>query len=426
MSVRKRVAANTALNTKNLEALGAERLAELLIEISSRNAATKQLLRLELAGRGKAGELVKEVRNRLTTIARSRSFVDWRNVRALADDLHTQRRAIVEKVANTQPGEALDLLWKFMGVASSIFERCDDSNGTVIGVFHEACSDIGDVALKAKANPTTLADQVFEALVRNDYGQFDELIPVLAPALGQGGLEHLKQRMIDLSNRPVTKLAEKDRVKIGWSSSGPIYADEMAERSRVSTTRLALMAIADALGDVDAFIEQYDEETRKVPKIAAEIAQRLLAAGRVEEAWHAIEAAEPRQRGGRWNWPDFEWENARIDVLEALGRTDDAQAARWECFERSLSSTLLRAYLKALPDFDAVDAERKALDCAQKFPSLLQALSFLVSWPAFDRAAKLVLDHSGELDGDHYEILTPLPTRSRANIRLPRRWCCGR
>ena len=54
----------------------------------------------------------------------------------------------------------------------------------------------------------------------NDYGQFDELIRVLAPALGQTGLEHLKQRMIDLSNRPIIKPAEKDRVKIGWSSSG--------------------------------------------------------------------------------------------------------------------------------------------------------------------------------------------------------------
>src|SRR5215467_15915463 len=91
---------------------------------------------------------------------------------------------------------------------------------------------------------------------------------MLAPALGQTGLEHLKRRMIDLSNRPVTKPAEKERIKIGWSSSGPIYADEMAERSRVSTVRLALTEIADALGDVDAFIEQYEEETRRVPYLA--------------------------------------------------------------------------------------------------------------------------------------------------------------
>ena len=42
------------------------------------------------------------------------------------------------------------------------------------------------------------------------------------------------------------------------------------------------MNIADALGDVDGFIEQYDEAARKMPKIAAEIAQRLLSACRVD------------------------------------------------------------------------------------------------------------------------------------------------
>jgi len=70
------VAAKTTLNTKNLEALGAERLAELLIEISAGNAAAKRRLRLELAGAQSPGELAKEVRKRITAMARSRSFVD--------------------------------------------------------------------------------------------------------------------------------------------------------------------------------------------------------------------------------------------------------------------------------------------------------------------------------------------------------------
>ena len=72
------MAVKTALNAKNLEALGLERLAELLIEISVGNAAAKRRLRLELAGAQSPAELVKEVRKRLTIISRSRSFVDWR------------------------------------------------------------------------------------------------------------------------------------------------------------------------------------------------------------------------------------------------------------------------------------------------------------------------------------------------------------
>jgi hypothetical protein len=396
------MASKTTLNRSNLEALGAERLAELLIEISQGSATIKRRLRLELAGTESPIALGKEIRKRLTTIARSRTFVDWQNRKALVDDLEAQRRAIVQ-LASRLPGDGLDLMWQFLDLAKSVFERSDDSSGTISSVFHAAVIDLGNIAQAARPDPKQLADQVFRALVQNDYGHYDDLISVLQPALGPVGLEHLKQRMIALSAEPVRKSAAKERQVIGWASTGPIYADEIAERSRVSTVRLALQDIADAQGDVDAYIAQYEPEVRKVPKIAAEIAKRLLEAGRAEEAWRTIESTEHRHR----DWPDFEWEDARLDVLEALGRSDEAQAARWSCFERFLSARHLRDYLKRLPDFDDFEAEQRALDYAERHKGLLTSISFLVSWPALDRAARLVTERAKELDGNHYEILTP-------------------
>src|SRR5208282_5840905 len=92
---------------------------------------------------------------------------------------------------------------------------------------------------------------------QNDYGQFDGLIQVLQPALGPAGLEHLKRRVTALSAEPVRKPGANERHVIGWGPGGPLYADEIAERSRVGTVRLALQDIADAQGDVDSFIAQY-------------------------------------------------------------------------------------------------------------------------------------------------------------------------
>ena len=400
------MASKKTLNAKNLEDLGAARLAELLIEISTGNAASKRRLRLELAGAQNPGEVAREIRKRLSTIARSRSFVDWPKRKALVDDLEAQLRAIVEHVAQHNPAEALDLVWRFLTLANSIFDRCDDSSGTVVGIFHRACSDLGEIAEAANADPVILADQAFRALQENGYGQYVYLIAVLIPALGKKGLNHLKELMVGLSTEPVPRLEQEDREVIGWGSSGPMYADEIAERSRVSTVRLALKEIADALGDVDGFIAQYDDRAKRVPKIAAEIARRLLAAGRVVEAWDAVNVAEDK----RSRWPSFELEDARIDVLEALERADDAQALRWSCFERSLSTPHLRAYLKRLPDFEDVEVEERALTFAMTYSSVHQALVFLVSWPALDMAASLVLQRSAELDGDHYELLTPAAT----------------
>jgi hypothetical protein len=62
---------------------------------------------------------------------------------------------------------------------------------------------------------------------------------------------------------------------------------------------------------------------------------------------------------------------------------EEAQACRLSCFESSLSTPHLRAYRKRPPDFDDLEAEERALDHAQGYKSVLQALSFLVSWPAW-------------------------------------------
>jgi hypothetical protein len=41
------------------------------------------------------------------------------------------------------------------------------------------------------------------------------------------------------------------------------------------------------------------------------------------------------------------------------------------------------------------------------FPEIHQALAFLISWPALEKAAQLVLRRAKELNGNHYEVLSP-------------------
>ena len=397
------MASKKALNAKNLENLGAARLAELLIEISTGDAVGKRRLRLELAGAAGPVEVAREIRKRLTTIGRARSLIDWEKRKVFVADLEVQRRTIIDQVAKAEPVEALDLLWRFMALANPVFERCDDSSGTVIGIFHVACRDLGRAAVPAKADPKVLAEKAFRALTQNGYGQYDGLIEALTPALGPAGLDQLKQLFIGLSKDPLPKPRGEDREVIGWGSDGPAYAADYAERRRDSTIRMALQEIADAQGDVDAFIGQQSETAKTVPMVAAGIAQRLLAADRTSEAWEAINTIDVDRPG----WIPFEWEQTRLDVLEALGRAEEARDFRWNCFERSLDGAHLRAYLKRLPDFEDVETEDRALSLALRYPSAHQALAFLISWPALDHAAEMVLFRADELDGNHYEILGP-------------------
>ena len=286
------MASKTTLNAKNPEALGAERLARLLIEISTGDAAAMRKLRLALAGAEGPKEAARAIAKRLTSIARAQTFVNWQNRKPLVKDLETQRSAIMDQIARHDPREALGLLWRFMGLATSVFERCDDSSGTVIGIFHQACADLGKVAKAAGSGPEALARQVLDALQDNGYGQYDGLIAIIAPALGPEGITHLKGLVEELRRTPVPVPPKSEWQAVGWGSGGTRYAHEMDARARHSTVEMALKDIADVQGDVDGFIAQYDPKTRKVPMIAAEIAQRLLAAGRAADALGFIERAE--------------------------------------------------------------------------------------------------------------------------------------
>jgi len=397
------MASKTTLNAKNLETLGTVRLANLLIEISTGSAVAKRRLRLELAGAQSPKEAGREVSKRLTSIARARSFVNWQNRKPLVTDLQSQLRAIKEQIAPTDPTEALSLAWRFMQVATPLFERCDDSSGIVIEVFHDACALLGEIALAAGTPPETLADAAIDALRDNGYGQYDGLIAILTPALGAKGLELLKQRIETLAATPVPVPPKGEWEAVGYGSGGATYAHQMEERSRQSMVEMALKDIADAMGDVDAFIAQYDARTRKVPQIAAEIATRLLAADRAGDAHGFI----GRTDTGKDSSVPREWQNTRLEVLEALDRKEEAQAFRWTCFESTLESEYLRDFLKRLPDFEDIEAEERAMALAMAYPAALSALQFLIHWPALDRAAQLVQQRLTELDGNHYEILTP-------------------
>jgi hypothetical protein len=407
--------AKTALNAKNLAGLGAERLAELLMELGAGDASIKRRLRMELAAASGSADVAREVTKRLRAIVKARSFVEWPKIKELRADLELQQRTIAEQVAKIDATEALELMWRFLALANSVLNRCDDSSGVVGDIFRGAVEDLARLARVVKPAPDMLADKVYAALLENRFGQYDRLIEALVEPLGREGLERLKGNFAQLSKEPVKKPAAAERKAVGWGShSGPIYEDEIEERQRQSAIRHALKSIADAQGDVDSFIAQYDAKSKTMPAIATEIAQRLLTAGRLDEAWSAINAVDE----SRARWLPYEWETTRLEILETSGRLAEAQAFRWAYFERSLSADHLRAYLKRLPDFDDIEAEQRALDFAMGAKDHLHALHFLIGWPALDRAAMLVEKHAGAWDGNFYEILTPAAAALEAKSPL--------
>ena len=394
------MASKTTLNAKNLETLGTERLAQLLIEISTGDAAAKRKLRLELVGAQSPKEAARAIAKRLTSIANAKSAITWKKRKSLIDDLQTQRRGIIEQVGPHDPEQALFLMWRFMGLANPVIERCQSGDGEAIEVFHEACADLGPLVAAAEPSAEVLIDTTFDALCENTYSQYDKLISTLIPALGAKGLERLRQRLEAFLEQIGGTAITADQIIRQTTAE---YMQSIAQRRKQRIARSALLELADAQGDVDAFLAQLEPWMRTLPTNAIQIARRLVDADRAAEALDFLDAADVDED----DWDRMDWQDARIDVLEAMGQKDEAQAFRWACFERDLWADYLRAYLRKLPDFDDIEAEERAIAIAMADPDLLAALQFFLDWQSPDRAAELLIKRHKEIDGNRFEYLTP-------------------
>lgn len=388
-----RKGSKTTLSEANLADLGPERLAAILLDLSS-DSHVKRVLRLELFAESSAEGLALEISKRLATIGKSSSRIHWRKRAAFAKDLDLHRR-MIERLAADDATAALDLMLDLLDLATPVLDRLSQAEGPIGDVFLAARDGIAAIGEKAMADPIALADRIARLLRRDDYAQFGPLVNALSPALGKTGQAHLRETLETMLAARSTRSAHL------FDAQGAIYKD-------------ALRRLADASGDVDAFEATFAPDLRKTPLVSAEIARRLLAAGRAEDALATLQAGAPTDQKSRHQSSLEEraaWEEAMLEALEATGHRDEAQKRRWAEFERTLSIPRLRAFLKGLPDFDDVEAEDQAKAVARRFPRFDMALAFLVSWPDLPAASRLVMERAGEINGADDTLMTEAARR---------------
>lgn len=404
-----------ALNKKNLVALGADVLADLLLEAVKGDAARQRQVRRVLSADQTPQEAASDIRKRFASLRRAKSFISWKAQRGLVKELTDLIEVIEKQIAPEEPNIAFDLLWSLLSLSPSLQERTDDSNGTIGSVMYFAMNAIETLAPSLGIDSSILADQVFEALLDNGYGEYDGAIKALAPALGKDGLERMKARANAFMDAPVTA---EERARYEGIYGIRKSVEEMARDSRKRTLEMMLQDIADCQGDVDAWLAKYTSEQLTFHTIAPKAARRLLEAGRAEEALRVVRNCLGKQspRDDWFDKPDLD--AAHFTCLEALDREEELKAALWDRFERRMCSETLRRYLKFLPDFDDDEALEQAKTKILKHPEPYRALGFCLDWPDMALASKLVLARADEFDGSVYQMLTPAAERLSENHPL--------
>ena len=371
--------ARTTLAAANLEQLGASRLAELLIDQARHDRLLRETLLRALAQAAGDGELHDYIDRRLLALARGRE-VNREGAVALAHELDGLRRDSTDIIAPAQPAAAIGLLRHMAELGPAIIRRAPPPRDQVGAWLAAVLADLARLWVDVRPDlQEVVAFAIDRALHEDD--PFPDVMTVLAPALGADGLQQVRTKL-----KAALKELPAEPAGGRWGSAGK---PAVRPGTRASHLRRHLGEIADLLGDVDGYIALEKAQPRAHVNVRA-IVERLLKAGRGEEALTWLD-------DGRYHNRLIPMLDLRLETLEALDRRDDAQALRWQRFERQLDRDMLKDYLKHLPDFADFEAERHAMDHAVSFRAATDALAFLMAWPDLDSAARLVRERDTEL-----------------------------
>ncbi|KAA0125806.1 hypothetical protein CIW48_01515 [Methylobacterium sp. P1-11] len=398
-------ARRTTPSPETLAALGPDRLIGLILGETGRNPAFKKLVTAALASLQGPEAVAAIIDRRLTALEGAQGYIDWQKRRTFAADLNTTVTVILNELRPLDPGAALDRLRRFLDGADAVLNRVDDSTGAVQGVFDRAAAAFVEIAgALPPEDAAGLAMRLVEPFTADPFGPLGVVLGDMIPSLPEPALAEIDERLA-AAEAAMPKGVDLRR-----------EATHHRQAARVQILRLR-QAIADRHGDPDAFIAL---EQAMLPgrEDRVGIARRLLRADRAGEALDWIRRMQdPGLRiatradliaGFDLRGPERERQALEIEILDALGRSDEAQAMRWARFERELDVPMLRTYLAKLPDFEDEEALQRALDHVEAFPQPHRALAFLAAWPDPRRAAGLVVARPGIWQGDQFATLAPV------------------
>ncbi len=394
------MARKPALSIEALTALGAAKLARLVLDEAQRSAPFRRLVSAALAGQKGPDAIAGIVDRRLSALEKARGFIDWERARAFRDDLATTVAVICDELGEASPVMALDRLLRFIATHESVFERIDDSSGRIQNVYDQAITAAGMLTPRlAQADATQLPARIMAALGNTSHGYLVDVAQAVADHLPRDTL-CAWDADLDAHQRAQDATAHRNHY------------------SNVSQVREIRQIIAEKIGDLDGLIAL---EAKKHPNLQDTIgvSTRLLEAGRAQEALDWIRRPASRRIAylsaedlADGLGPDADPSSRRTSIeakiLEALGRKGDAQALRWSAFEVSLNAGILREYIAALPDFEDFPTLDRAFARALASGHIYNALAFLMEWPRLDLAAGLVIAHRGEWEGRQYYMLPPV------------------
>lgn len=358
-------------------ALGPEKLADALLEMAGNYDEVDNLVE-RLAATPK--EKVKRFKAKLSGLKRSRRFIDWREADSFARELAGLLANLEESVEDGKTG--VELVARFFECDQAVFDRCDDSSGTVGDVFRYDANRLFTRFAAKCPDKKWLAKCIIKLFGGNDYGARDYLLESAAEFLPKANLRELADQFWQLAEEGQDTYRQRS-----WYRGVEELANQLGDASLFEKARLA------AWGE---------------PGTAAclDIAEIYLKTGEPQTALAWVE--RDKDSG------TFE-EDKRNQLLQTiyteLGEPDKVTEIAWKRFRSYRSLPDLEELLTVIgaENKEAVIAEQAKEILAEKRFSALDA-EFLLETGCLDQAENYLLQSVEQIDGNFYDFLLPLAT----------------
>ena len=360
---------------QKLIALGSGRLVDALLELAARNAEVADLVERMVAG---PKENVSRFKSKLAALKRRRRFIGWSESSAYAReliDLLGDLKAGVE-----DPKLGAELVADFYQTDQSIFEQCDDSNGSIGDVFrHDARELFVHYAAQCdeKAWLTRLVLQVSE---QDDYGVRDTLVNCASAFLPEPCLRDLADRFWQLGGQET-----EDHSQRHWT--------------------LLVESVARQIKDAPLFEKARRQAWPELPIAACiDIAEVYFDTGEAETALAWLKRIPADE-----SFKADERDQLLIKVFGSLGNQQAATEFAWRIFRRHRSEKNLATLLSLIGEDqrDKVIMDESVL--IQDSASLSYSdVTFLLQAGKVSDAERYLLTHKDQLNGDLYYTLLPL------------------
>lgn len=367
-------------------------LATLLLEFADAHAEVRQRLeRLQIADR--PDRLAASFRKTFSAWRRQTRFLDYRASIEWAAEAETWLNQVERELLPKDPMATVALAEAFIELDDHIFNRADDSSGSIGSAMRSACR----LWLQAAARCETPAEE-WPARLRHLYDacRYGAREPLLL---------HANLLLSEAQMRALVAELEREL------DSAPINA---APRSALPSGALsaltALTLLSHALRDPDVHVRA---TLRRSPRPNSVQKQDFVLL--------YLDADRPAD-ALPWLKDPADWhEHTRLrllaEVLKRLGQSDRSAPIQQQVFEQTLAVEDFRAWLGHLAPKEHPGAMARARQQALDHDDPVTAARLLAEIDCWDQAEQVLLAEPAHIDGSDYGWLVPLAQALEAHER---------